>query len=47
LTWRSPEHPANLDAGNPYRHDESSAFSCSVGERKLMKHIVVKDSFVE
>ena len=31
---------ANLDAGNPCRQDEI-AFSCSVGERKLMNHFVV------
>jgi hypothetical protein len=26
LTWMSPEHPANLDAGNPCRHDEDLDF---------------------
>jgi hypothetical protein len=31
---------ANLDAGNPCRHDES-AFSYSEGGRKLMNHSVV------
>jgi hypothetical protein len=31
---------ANLDAGNPCRHDEISIFS-SVGERKIMNHFVV------
>jgi hypothetical protein len=32
---------ASLDAGHPYRHDEDPAFSCSVGERKIMNHFVV------
>jgi hypothetical protein len=26
LTWKSLEHPANLDAGNPCRHDEDLHF---------------------
>ena len=34
-------HPAHLDAGHPCRHDEALPFSCSVGERKLMKHFVL------
>ena len=32
---------ANLDAGYPGRHDGEFAFSCSVGERKIMEHFVV------
>jgi hypothetical protein len=40
LTWMSPEHPVDLDAGNPCRHDEDLHFSCSVGERKIMNNFV-------
>jgi len=29
-----------MDAGYPCQHDERSAFSYSVGERKLMEHFV-------
>ena len=29
-----------MDAGHPCRHDEYLAFSCSVGERKIMNHFV-------
>jgi hypothetical protein len=32
---------ASLDAGYPCRHDERW-FSCSVSERKIMNHFVVK-----
>jgi hypothetical protein len=40
---------ANLGAGHPCRHDDDplSAFSFSVGERRLMKHFVVRKCFIE
>jgi hypothetical protein len=43
----SPEHPANLDAGNPCRHDEDLQFHPLWAQRKIMNHFVVtKDSDV-
>jgi hypothetical protein len=33
-----------MDAGDPCRHDGDLLFSSSVGERKIMKHFVVKMS---
>jgi hypothetical protein len=35
---------ATLDAGYPCRHDEDLVFPCSVDERKLMNHLVVKSA---